>query len=91
MNVSYQGKTHTVAYDRFLGDPTLYGLTSNFPGGSVFPAKKRDCRPVSSYASPATPTSWSPPSAVGMVTGCGSCDTLATGSMPSRLSGSEAG
>ena len=47
MNVMYRGKTYEVVYTDYLGrDSGLYGLKSRFSGGVVFPAKKRDCRPV---------------------------------------------
>lgn len=46
MFVIYQGKRYEVVYTRFFGDPGLYALRSRFSGGSIFPAKKEDCRPV---------------------------------------------
>jgi len=54
MHVRYHGKIYEVAYTSYLGrDSGLYGLKSRFLGGSVFPAKKRACRPVKG-ASPYT-------------------------------------
>lgn len=47
MHVIYKGKQHEVLYPRFCGDYELYTLKSQFSDGSMFPAKKTDCRPVS--------------------------------------------
>lgn len=46
MFVIYRGKRYQVVYKRFLGDTGLYGLQSRFAGGSIFAAKKDDCRPA---------------------------------------------
>ena len=48
MTVIYQGKKYAVLYPSFCGDYSLYALKSNFPDGSMFPAKKSDCRTVKS-------------------------------------------
>ena len=46
MHVIYKGKQHEVLYTRFCGNYALYALKSHFSDGSMFPAKKTDCRPV---------------------------------------------
>ena len=46
MHVIYKGKQHEVLYTRYCGDYELYALKSRFPDGSMFPAKKTDCRPL---------------------------------------------
>lgn len=50
MHVIYKGKQHEVLYTRFCGDYELYALKSHFSDGSMFPAKKTDCRPVAEGA-----------------------------------------
>lgn len=46
MHVVYRGKQYEVAYPKFLGRFDLYGIKSRFSGGSIFPARKADCRPA---------------------------------------------
>jgi len=52
MHVIYKGKQHEVLYTRFCGDYELYTLKSHFADGSMFPAKKTDCRPVTQTPKP---------------------------------------
>ena len=46
MHVIYRGKKYEVLYPNFCGDWSEYSLKSHFSDGSMFPAKKTDCRPV---------------------------------------------
>ena len=48
MEVRYRGKIYEVAHHHYLGGMSgLYGLRSRFLGGSIFPARKTDCAPLS--------------------------------------------
>jgi len=52
MYVIYRGKKYEVLYPSFCGDWAEYSLKSNFSDGSMFPAKKTDCRPVTQTQKP---------------------------------------
>ena len=52
MHVIYRGKKYEVLYPNFCGDWAEYSLKSNFSDGSMFPAKKTDCRPVAEAPKP---------------------------------------
>ena len=52
MYVIYRGKQYEVLYPSFCGDWAEYSLKSHFTDGSMFPAKKTDCRPVTEASKP---------------------------------------